>query len=203
MEHTKKFVLMDPRFVRPSMRDKVLSRLDQDISNILDGDASDEAKAKSYAATLHHFKNIYNPQTPRSETVEEKPPPAANKNLKYKKFLEFLKRKKQSKKNRETRKLVKFGTASHADDVSEVDSDKEINADWDQLSEALPNASTPNFQDYTQRQNLLRQSVKRNLGDKAIRYWADLSDSLEKTPTKRKTRQSTRQQTKRKLWVQY
>jgi len=47
MEHTKKFVLMDPRFVRPSMRDKVLSRLDQDISNILDSDASDEAKAKT------------------------------------------------------------------------------------------------------------------------------------------------------------
>ena len=48
MEHTKKFVLVDPRFVRPSMRDKVLSALDIDISNILNSNDSDEFKAKSY-----------------------------------------------------------------------------------------------------------------------------------------------------------
>jgi len=46
MEHTKKFVLVDPRFVRPSMRDKVLSRLDTDISAILNNDESDVSQGK-------------------------------------------------------------------------------------------------------------------------------------------------------------
>src|SRR2546425_5724020 len=47
MEHTKKFVLVDPRFVRPTMRDKVLSGLDTEISNILNSDVSDEIKARA------------------------------------------------------------------------------------------------------------------------------------------------------------
>lgn len=64
MEHTKKFVLMDPRFVRPSMRDKVLSSLDSDISNILNSDATDEAKTKSYVSALSRFKTYLAPTKP-------------------------------------------------------------------------------------------------------------------------------------------
>jgi len=64
MEHTKKFVLVDPRFVRPSMRDKVLSGLDSDISNILNSEESDEIKAKNYAATLSRFRNYSDPPKP-------------------------------------------------------------------------------------------------------------------------------------------
>ena len=64
MEHTKKFVLVDPRFVRPSMRDKVLSALDTDISNILNSDEPDEVKARNYIATLSRFKSISAPPKP-------------------------------------------------------------------------------------------------------------------------------------------
>jgi len=70
MEHAKKFVLVDPRFVRPSMRDKTLSGLDADISNILESDASDEMKAKNYAATLSRFKHIYNPPREKSNRLD-------------------------------------------------------------------------------------------------------------------------------------
>src|SRR6267154_708417 len=62
MEHTKKFVLVDPRFVRPSMRDKALSGLD--TSNILNEDVSDELKAKSYVSALARFRNISAPPKP-------------------------------------------------------------------------------------------------------------------------------------------
>src|SRR4051812_36843071 len=61
MEHTKKFVLMDPRFARPSMRDKALSVLDTDISNILNNDDSDELKAKSYMSAVTRFRNLSAP----------------------------------------------------------------------------------------------------------------------------------------------
>ena len=64
MEHTKKFVLVDPRFVKPSMRDKALSELDTDISNILNDDTSDEIKVKKYMATLARYKNLSAPPKP-------------------------------------------------------------------------------------------------------------------------------------------
>jgi hypothetical protein len=73
MEHTKKFVLVDPRFVRPTMRDKVLSGLDTDISNILNSDDTDEIKAKNYITALARFRNYSVP--PRSEEIKPLPPP--------------------------------------------------------------------------------------------------------------------------------
>jgi len=75
MEHTKKFVLMDPRFVRPSMRDKVLSGLDSDISNILNSDESDEIKAKNYAATLGRFRIYSDPPKPEKPKALPAAPP--------------------------------------------------------------------------------------------------------------------------------
>lgn len=68
MEHTKKFVLVDPRFVRPSMRDKVLSDLDSNISSILNSDDSDEIKAKNYISALGRFRNYSAPVPEKRET---------------------------------------------------------------------------------------------------------------------------------------
>src|SRR2546425_10091228 len=64
MEHAKKFVLVDPRFVRPSMRDKALSALDTDISNILNSNDSDEFKAKSYMSAASRFRSLSAPPKP-------------------------------------------------------------------------------------------------------------------------------------------
>ena len=75
MEHTKKFVLVDPRFVRPSMREKAMSGLDTDISNILNSDVSDEIKARSYVSALARFKNYSAP--PKSEEPKALAPPPA------------------------------------------------------------------------------------------------------------------------------
>src|SRR5437867_3200728 len=73
MEHTKKLVLVDPRFVRPSMKEKALSELDSDISSILNGSESDEAKAKSYISALARFRNLSAP--PKIEKPVPPPPP--------------------------------------------------------------------------------------------------------------------------------
>src|SRR5207248_8904574 len=72
MEHTKKFILMDPHFARPTMRDKVLSRLDSEISSILNSQESDEIKAKNYARMLHRFVNYSNP--PKLSLATPPPP---------------------------------------------------------------------------------------------------------------------------------
>ena len=76
MEHTKKFVLVDPRFVRPTMRDKVLSALDNDISHILNSDVSDEVKAKSYISTLARFRHLSAPAKPQKATPVPPAPPS-------------------------------------------------------------------------------------------------------------------------------
>ena len=70
MDHTKKFVLVDPRFVRPSMRDKALSGLDTDISNILKSDEPDEIKVRNYMSALSRYRNYSTP-------VKSTPPPLA------------------------------------------------------------------------------------------------------------------------------
>lgn len=74
MDHTRKYVLTDPRFVRPSMQDKVLSALDTDIANILNSEESDEVKAKRYFSTITRFKNISSPK-PAHQTPTPPPPP--------------------------------------------------------------------------------------------------------------------------------
>ena len=78
MEHTKKFVLVDPRFVRPSMRDKALSELDVDISSILKSDEPDEIKVRNYMTALSRYKNYSSPpkSTPPPPPETPQPPPA-------------------------------------------------------------------------------------------------------------------------------
>jgi hypothetical protein len=187
MEHAKKFVLTDPRFVRPSIRNKALSGLDTDISNILESDASDEIKAKSYAAALSRLKNISNPKVSKSKPVEKQPPSS---DLNYKKLFKMLKQKKQTKN-------VKHSIIEPSVDETDAESDKDD--DWENINESRRNTSTPRPASDTS-QNILRQSIKRNAGDKAHHYWADLSESFERAS---KPRKSTRLQSKRKAWVQY
>lgn len=64
MEHTKKFVLVDPRFVKPSMRDKAMSGIDSIISNILESEESDDVKVKNYISALMRYRNYSVPPKP-------------------------------------------------------------------------------------------------------------------------------------------
>ena len=57
MEHAKKFVLVDPRMYRPSMPEKRLSSLDEEIHSILNNDLPDDQKANLYMTKLNKFKS--------------------------------------------------------------------------------------------------------------------------------------------------
>jgi hypothetical protein len=67
MEHTKKLILMEPKLVKPTIKDKTLSKLDDDIADILNSDLADDVKAKRYSIALRRYR-IYD------EEPEKKPP---------------------------------------------------------------------------------------------------------------------------------
>jgi hypothetical protein len=69
MEHTKKLILMEPKLVKPTIKDKTLSKLDDDIVDILNSDLPDDVKAKRYSMTLRRYR-VYD------EEPEKKPPTA-------------------------------------------------------------------------------------------------------------------------------
>ena len=95
MQHAKKMMLVDPRFVRPTMRDKSLSALDTEIASTLESDEPDDEKAKRYISTLKKFK--YHEELPvppvkkidklESSVLDSMPP---NQRYKAKRMLNLL-----------------------------------------------------------------------------------------------------------------
>src|SRR6218665_3250173 len=64
MEHAKKMVLVEPRQIekyKETPLDKVLSKLDGQIYDILHKDISDDEKAKLYSASLNRYLDINKP----------------------------------------------------------------------------------------------------------------------------------------------
>ena len=62
MEHAKKLMLIDPRLIRPSMREKTLSKLDEEIEQTLSSDLEDSEKAQRYIAALKKYKYYESPK---------------------------------------------------------------------------------------------------------------------------------------------
>ena len=58
MEHAKKLMLVEPRSYRASMREKTLSRLDEDIEKTLNSDIGDAEKAHLYIEALRKYKHF-------------------------------------------------------------------------------------------------------------------------------------------------
>jgi hypothetical protein len=71
MNHTKKLMLVDPKLYRPSMREKSLSALDNDIDSTLQSDLPDDEKAKRYSASLKRFKAYEELKTEKTPVIDE------------------------------------------------------------------------------------------------------------------------------------
>ena len=68
----RKMVLVDPRMVRPTIKDKTLSQLDEQIESVLNSDLPDDLKAKQYMMALNRSKHYdAEPKTPTSSIVPE------------------------------------------------------------------------------------------------------------------------------------
>ena len=60
MDHTKKYVLVDPQMYRLSLPEKSISGLDLEIRTILDNDLADDQKAKMYSSVLKKYRTYDN-----------------------------------------------------------------------------------------------------------------------------------------------
>ena len=171
MEHTKKFILVDPRFARPSMKDKALSGLDTDISSILESNEPDEIKVQKYAASLKRFKSY---SAPRSLKPEIQP----KKDAQYKLLLERLNQLKQKQQ-------IKTPVGS-ADQRSEIDDqDKTDDTSDYNLNELFEDQNeTDDNSDYNLNE-LFEEQAKQPLD-----AWEKLAESLQKSSQLRKPEKS-------------
>lgn len=58
MEHAKKLMLVEPRFYRPTIGEKTLGGLDDEVRRALNSDAPDDQKAKMYAMALKNYRSV-------------------------------------------------------------------------------------------------------------------------------------------------
>src|SRR6266568_3205365 len=70
MEHAKKLMLIEPKLFKASMREKTLSRLDEEIEETLNSGLDDGAKALKYIDALRRYK-YYGEPVPEKK-IEEK-----------------------------------------------------------------------------------------------------------------------------------
>jgi hypothetical protein len=75
MENAKKLLLVDPsratQLYRPTIKDRKLSQLDENITNILDSHEPEDQKVKRYLTALKQFRYYESPPPVKSE-VDEK-----------------------------------------------------------------------------------------------------------------------------------
>ena len=71
MEHAKKLMLIENKLFRPSMREKTLTRLDEEIERTLHSDLPDNEKAIKYMESLRQYKYYKSPHTNFGEETEE------------------------------------------------------------------------------------------------------------------------------------
>jgi hypothetical protein len=147
-------MLVDPRFARPSMRDKTLSVLDSQIDTILNSDMSDDVKVQNYAATLRRHRNYSDESPPKMNPLEKLEPDVIRsmpQNRKYK-AKRLIKRLKQQKEvewtsdgelvHRQT-KIPKSDIVELIGDVLDEKSSKKSPIGWEALASGLKAADTP------------------------------------------------------------
>ena len=187
MEHTKKYVIMDPRFVKPTMREKALSGLDSDIHNILESDEPDDIKVKQYISTLNRYRNYSEPPPPSTPALEKLEPQVLQsvpKNVKYK-AKQLLKKLKSQRDVEWTDdgELIWKQTKIPKSDITELVSDvldkkatKRKPVGWEALAAGLKTANTPReLINNPSRWSFMQGTLKRKKTKEARQHWIPYS----------------------------
>ena len=157
MEHAKKLMLIEPKLLKQSMRDRTLSRLDEEIHQTLDSDLSDNEKAVKYIAALKKYKYYESPpekaiqkEKEEKESVESdvlESVPSTNK-YKAKQLLDRLKEDPDVRINREgefiyrQRKIPKSRVVDLINDVI-LKKSTESPPGWEEFSDSLKAVNAP------------------------------------------------------------
>jgi hypothetical protein len=184
MEHAKKFVLVDPKFATPNIREKTLSGLDGEIDTILNSDVSDDVKARNYAAALRRHKNY------SSFSSQTKPKPiekletevlqsvAPAKKYKAKRLIKRLKQQKEVDWSSDgeliyrQQKIPKSNIVDLIDDVLKTKTIESPPPGYDALAAALKDAETPrDLVSNEARWNFMRGNVKSKRDKSARSKW--------------------------------
>ena len=183
MEHAKKMMLVDPRFARPSMREKSLSALDTEIANTLDSDEPDDVKVKRYLMTLNRFKfheEIPKPSTSPIEKLESTVLQSVPQNQQYKakRVLDLLKRSSEVDFNDQGEIIYrqsKVPDSNILDLIEDVTRTKstEPPVGWEALAESLKASKAPReVVSNTRTWNFMRDPAPRRK-DKGKRKWVE------------------------------
>jgi hypothetical protein len=96
MEHAKKLMLVEPKLFRQSMKEKTLTRLDEEIEQTLSSDLPDNEKAIKYIAALQRYKYYDAPKEVTEKKVDVETDILASvpdvQRHKAKRLLDYLKR---------------------------------------------------------------------------------------------------------------
>src|ERR1700690_583201 len=183
MEHAKKMMLVDPRFTRPSMRDKSLSALDTEIANTLDSDEPDDVKAKHYIMTLKRFKfheEIPKPVIKPLEKLEPKVLESVSQKQQYKakRAMDLLKRNSEVDFNDRGELIYRQSRVPGSNIVDLIEdltrtTSTESPVGWEALAASLKESKAPGeIVSKTRSWNFMRDTTPRRQS-KSKRKWVE------------------------------
>lgn len=203
MEHAKKLMLVEPRLFRPTMREKTLSRLDDEIERTLASDLPDDEKAKRYIAASNKYKHYDVTEKPletkkKEDTsveydVMQSVPP--DQKYRAKRLLDYLKRDTDVRIGENGEFIYKQQRLPHShivDLVNDVLRKKSSHIEspkgWKEFSESLKAVNVP-------RDLVVNEDRWRHMHAPAKRQ---TKVDYEDTPSKKKQRKPSR-----KSWIEY
>jgi hypothetical protein len=211
MENTKKLLLVDPKLYRPSMRDKTLSRLDEEIEQTLNADCADDEKAIRYLASLKKYRHYDMENKSRedskspveSEVLHTIP---SEKRYKAQRILDQLKRNRDVQVGEEgefiykQQKLHGSRIADLVGDVLQKKSYAESPVGWREFANSLREAKVPrDLVVNTNTWNYMHPKVV----DEDIKRRRRRQSSIEETPIVDSKRKSNRKASQKKTWIEF
>src|ERR1700690_130392 len=183
MEHAKKMMLVDPRFARPSMREKFLSALDTEIANTLDSDEPDDVKAKNYIMTLNRYKfhgEIPKPAVKPIEKLESSVMQSVSQKQQYKakRAMDLLKRNSDVDFNDQGELIYRQSRVPGSNIVDLFEdlprtTSSEPPVGWEALASSLKESKAPReIVSNTRSWNFMRDTAPRRKG-KSKRKWVE------------------------------
>ena len=154
MEHTKKLLLVDPKLYRPSMREKTLSKLDEEIEQTLNGDLPDEQKVDLYLTSLKKYKHYSAVESKQPETkvdfeTEVLQSTPTTQQYKAKRLLDHIKRNKDAEISKEGELIYKQQTLQGSrivdliGDVLQKSPGTDNPTGWKEFADALKSTNAP------------------------------------------------------------
>ena len=176
-------MLVDPRFARPTIREKTLSGLDSEIDHILNSDVSDDVKVHNYATVLRRHKSYSFPPEAKPKPIEKLETELlqslpATKKYKAKQLMKRLNQQKEVDWSSDgeliyrQEKIPKSNIVDLIDDVLQTKTTETPPVGYEALAAALKAAETPrHLISNAARWNFMRGNIKSKAARSLRKKW--------------------------------